>query len=101
MSLCSYCHLSPDDAWARTERAIAVPPAEPLTSGHVVVASKRHVPSFYDLDVQEQRAVWDLVQAIRDEILRALSVDTVHIGFADAEPGGNGHAVVHVVPNAS
>jgi diadenosine tetraphosphate (Ap4A) HIT family hydrolase len=99
VSPCPYCDVSPDDAWAITEHAVAVPPAAPLTAGHVIVAPRRHVAGFYDLDVQEQRAVWDLVGAVLKQITESLKVDTVRIGFADAEPDGDGHACVHVVPN--
>ena len=84
MPPCPYCDIAPDDAWAVSEHAIAVPPGQPLTAGHVVVAPRRHVAAFYDLDVQEQRAVWDLVIAAREQITASLKVETVHIGFADA-----------------
>jgi len=39
------------------------------------------------------------VRALRKEFSDALSVDRVHIGFADARTGSDGHAVIHVVPN--
>ena len=99
MPPCPYCDVSPDDAWAITEHAVAVPPGAPLTAGHVIVAPRRHVAFFYDLDVQEQRAVWDLVGVVRKRITESLKVGTVHIGFADAELEEDGHACVHVVPN--
>jgi diadenosine tetraphosphate (Ap4A) HIT family hydrolase len=52
-----FCSTSPDDAWVTSEYGIAVPPAQPLTPGHVVVAPRRHVAGFYDLDVEEQRGL--------------------------------------------
>ena len=76
-----------------TEDAVAVPSAHPLTACHVVVAPVRHVETFYDLDVQEQQAVWALVQEIRMRISASLRVEAFYVGFADG-----GHAHVHVVP---
>jgi diadenosine tetraphosphate (Ap4A) HIT family hydrolase len=76
-----------------TEEAVAMPPANPLTACHVVVAPTRHVETFYDLDVQEQRAVWMLVQEIRTRISASLKVEAFFVGFADGD-----HAHVHVVP---
>jgi len=76
-------------------------PTTPIVTGHITVAPRRHVGSFYDLDVQEQRAVWNLVGSIKADIARSLEITTFRVGFADAEPGTDGHAVVHVVPNAS
>ena len=78
-----------------TEDAVAVPPSNPLTSCHVVVAPKRHVETFYDLDVEEQRAVWLLVKEIRTRITASLKVEAFSVGFADG-----GHAHVHVVPRS-
>ena len=53
---CLFCSTSPDDAWVTSEYGIAVPAAQPLTPGHVVVAPRRHVAGFYDLDVEEHHA---------------------------------------------
>lgn len=78
-----------------TEEAVAVPPAAALSSSHVVVAPRRHVATFYDLDVQEQRAVWMLVSEIRQRIQAALKVDGFHVGFAD----NTEHTHIHVVPH--
>ena len=77
-----------------------MPPATPFAPGHVTVAPRRHVPCFYDLDVQEQRALWNLVGSIKAEIERSLRISTFRVGFEDAEPGTPGHAMVHVVPVA-
>jgi diadenosine tetraphosphate (Ap4A) HIT family hydrolase len=79
-----------------TEDAVAVPPHNVLTSCHVVVAPRRHVASFYELDVGEQSALWFMVGEIRKRIAASLKVDSFHIGFADGE-----HTHVHVVPLCS
>ena len=99
--LCPFCAHSPENTWAVSDDAIALRPAAPIVTGHITVAPRRHVGSFYDLDVQEQRAVWNLVGSVKAEIARSLGIATFRVGFADAERGTDGHAVVHVVPNAS
>jgi diadenosine tetraphosphate (Ap4A) HIT family hydrolase len=62
----------------------------------MVVAPRRHVTEFYDLDVQEQQAVWALVVEIRDRVARSMRTEGFDIGFAEGDEGG--HTVVHVVP---
>lgn len=62
----------------------------------MVVAPRRHVEAFYDLDVQEQREVWTLVIEIRDRVARSMPTEGFDIGFADSRNGG--HALIHVVP---
>ena len=99
MANCPYCLLSADDAWTFTEHAIAFPHPWPITPGHCAIAPRRHGAEFYDLDVQEQRAVWDLVGKIRSRIAAGLEVNRFHIGFADFPFENLGHAHIHVIPS--
>jgi diadenosine tetraphosphate (Ap4A) HIT family hydrolase len=100
---CQYCSVAPEDAWIVTEDAVAIPHSEPLTQCHIVIAPRRHVTGFYDLDVLEQRAVWEMVGEIRKRIASSLKVDGFDIGFEDGKFDDEipAHAVVHVVPRTS
>ncbi len=95
---CPYCVASPEEVWILTEDAIALPHPHPLTACHVVVAPRRHVLAFYDLDVQEQRMVWNLVGDIQKRIASALKVDGFDLGFVDGNAEDQGHTHIHVVP---
>jgi len=65
----------------------------------MVVAPRRHVAAFYDLDVGEQRQIWDVVGALRQRIAGQLPLTGFMVGFQDAADGDSqGHAVVHLVP---
>ena len=65
----------------------------------MVVAPRRHVAAFYDLDVGEQRQIWDVVGALRQRIAGRLPVTGFMVGFQDAVDGDSqSHAVVHLVP---
>jgi diadenosine tetraphosphate (Ap4A) HIT family hydrolase len=99
VALCPYCSVAADDDWANNEFAIAVAPLESFRPGHVVVAPRRHVARFYELDVEEQHYLWELVSEVRQRLLTTLHVDAVDIGFADAADE-HGHTVVHVVPRS-
>jgi diadenosine tetraphosphate (Ap4A) HIT family hydrolase len=77
---------------------IAVPPPAPVAPGHCIVAPRRHVAQFYELDVQEQHAVWGLVRDMRRHLAAGLKVSRFHIGFADFPFEDQGHAHVHVIP---
>lgn len=83
-----------------TDDAIAIPHPHPLTACHVVVAPRRHVLAFYDLDVQEQRLVWSLVTEIQKRIASALKVDGFDVGFADGNSEDQAHAHIHIVPRS-
>jgi len=95
---CLYCDVLPEEAWIITDDAVALPHPTPLTACHVLVAPRRHVLNFYDLDVHEQRMVWNLVADIQKRISAALKVDGFDVGFADSTAEAPGHAHIHVVP---
>jgi diadenosine tetraphosphate (Ap4A) HIT family hydrolase len=99
---CPYCAASADDAWIANEHAVAVPPAKPVSSCHVVVAPRRHVPSFYDLDVQEQRVIWDMLRDLRQRISESLTVQGFDAGFVDVPAGREpAHTHVHLIPRVA
>jgi diadenosine tetraphosphate (Ap4A) HIT family hydrolase len=83
-----------------TEFVVAVPHANPLATCHIIVAPRRHVAAFYDLDVQEQRMIWDALAQLRERIKASLTVEGFDVGFADATAAenGSGHAIVHLIP---
>jgi diadenosine tetraphosphate (Ap4A) HIT family hydrolase len=65
----------------------------------MVVAPRRHVVAFYDLDVGEQRYIWDVLGILRERISATLKVDGFDVGFSDgAVNDPDAHAVVHLVP---
>ena len=98
MTKCVYCDLSPEEAWISTDLALAVPHPQPLTPCHMVVVPRRHVRAFYDLDVEEQRVLWELVNEIRKRISAVLVVKGFEVGFKDGTPLSDTHASVQVIP---
>lgn len=64
----------------------------------MVVVPRRHVRAFYDLDVEEQRVLWELVTEIRNRISAVLLVKGFAVGFVDGTPASDTHAYVQVIP---
>jgi diadenosine tetraphosphate (Ap4A) HIT family hydrolase len=57
------------------------------------------VAAFYDLDVAEQRRIWDVLGELRRRIQASLNVERFHVGFVDCPPDDPGsHTYVHLVP---
>jgi diadenosine tetraphosphate (Ap4A) HIT family hydrolase len=83
-----------------TEYVVAVPHPDPLAACHLIVAPRRHVAAFYDLDVQEQRMLWDALAQLRQRIAASLDVEGFDAGFLDAPVSGDPdfHTLVHLVP---
>jgi diadenosine tetraphosphate (Ap4A) HIT family hydrolase len=92
-----FCSLAESDSWLFSEHAVAAPHAHPVSFGHAVVAPRRHVSAFFELDAFEQKMVWEAVRAIKRRVSEGLKVEGFHIGFMDHEDG-EGHAHIHVIP---
>ena len=97
---CPYCSVDPQEAWVLTDFVVAVPHSNPLAPCHIAVAPRRHVAAFYDLDVQEQRMIWDALAELRRRIAASIDVQGFDAGFVDAtsEHDLDCHAYVHLVP---
>ena len=69
----------------------------------MVIAPRRHVPAFYDLDVQEQRVIWNALAQLRRRIAGTLDVESFDAGFVDAPINGDTefHTHVHLVPRVA
>src|SRR5258706_6441968 len=75
LSICPYCSFTPEDAWIVSDEVVAIPHPFPLASCHVLVAPRRHVAGFYDLDVGEQRQIWEVLNELRKRITLSLHVE--------------------------
>ena len=61
------------------------------------------MPAFYDLDVQEQRMIWNALDQLRRRIGASMEVEGFDAGFVDAPAGGEAdfHTHVHLVPRVA
>ena len=100
LSDCPFCFLRPERLWIDEEHAVAVPDAYPVTEGHTLVVTRRHVTSLYELSETEQQAVWEVVSEVRQRLLTKLKPDGFNIGINDGLAAGQTilHAHVHVIP---
>ena len=74
----------------------------PVAEGHTLVIPRKHVASVYDLTIQEQNAIWDLVRMVREHLAsqRVQKPAGFNIGLNDGIAAGQtvAHAHVHVIP---
>jgi ATP adenylyltransferase len=89
---------------ARGERAFALLNKFPYSSGHLMVATQRHVPDLGELDADEaaeiHRLTVDAIAALR----RVYRPDAFNVGWNLGEVAGgsiSGHLHQHVVPRWS
>jgi len=71
-----------------------------VTDGHMLVIPRKHVSSIYELAIEKQNAVWELVTQVREHLLTGLKPDAFKIGVNDGLAAGQTieHAHVHIIP---
>jgi len=79
--------------------AVAFADAYPVSDGHVLVVSRRHLARLEELDSDEWAEVFSLVQEVCRELCRRDGVDGVNVGFNSGLAAGQTieHAHVHVI----
>jgi diadenosine tetraphosphate (Ap4A) HIT family hydrolase len=73
MPSCPFCSLDGSRKWIENEHAIAFPDAYLFADGNTLGTPRQHVASIYELSVDEQSAVWELVAEVRADQIRFLT----------------------------
>jgi diadenosine tetraphosphate (Ap4A) HIT family hydrolase len=99
-SPCPFCSVEPSRKWIENEYAIAFPDGHPVADGHMLVIPRKHVSGIYELAIEKQNAVWELVTQVREHLLTGLKPDAFKIGVNDGLAAGQTieHAHVHIIP---
>ena len=80
--------------------AVAFRDAYPVTEGHTLVISRRHVPEYFLATPWEQQAIWEGVVAVQALLKQEFSPAGFNVGFNAGEVAGQTvmHLHVHVIP---
>jgi ATP adenylyltransferase len=73
----------------------------PVTKGHLLVISKRHVKDYFELSEDEHRSVFDLLAKHRKQIQKEdPSVSGFNVGMNSGQSAGQTifHCHVHLIP---
>lgn len=97
---CPFCQLPDESCVLVNETVRAFRDSFPVSKGHTLIVPSRHVASIFDLDEQEQQAIWSAVAVIRRELKEEFEPDGFNIGVNDGAAAGQTvpHAHVHVIP---
>jgi len=82
------------------EHATAIPDAYPVSKGHTLIVSRRHVASLFDLSPDEQCAIWELLPLVKDALDSGFSPAGYNVGVNVGTAAGQtvAHVHVHVIP---
>ena len=98
---CIFCEFPAERLISSNALAFAIRDNYPVTELHTLVIPKRHATTFFDLFEPERRAINQLLDEIRAEIMKKdASVSGFNIGMNSGDTAGQtiGHAHVHLIP---
>ena len=97
-----FLEIPPEDWIAANAEAFAIFDRFPVTEGHALVIARRLVPTWFDATPQEQSAVMQLVNVVKQHLDSSLRPrpDGYNVGFNSGDAAGQtvNHLHVHVIP---
>lgn len=95
---CPFCEV--DEAILSNNLAFVIRDLFPVSPGHTLVVSRRHVADWFDLTVHEQCAILELANAARSLLVHERSPDGFNLGVNVCTAAGQtiAHAHLHLIP---
>ncbi len=97
---CPFCNISPDRIVAEGEVVVAIRDKYPVSQGHTLIVTRRHVGDYFELTIEEGRAM----QAMLIEQKRALDLEykpqgyNVGVNVGRAAGQTIDHVHLHLIP---
>lgn len=98
---CPFCtRLAAGTAAPANAHAAAISDGFPLTPGHTLIVSRRHVARYLDLSAEERAAIWQMVPAVWERVRQAHDPAGFNLGLNDGTAAGQtvAHVHLHVIP---
>ena len=88
------------DILSANTHAVAIWDAYPVSPGHALIVSRRHVADLFDLSAEEHAAIWALLPAVKAAIAARHAPAGYNVGVNVGAAAGQtvGHVHVHVIP---
>ena len=97
---CPFCALPRERIIAANELALAVRDAYPVTPGHTLIITRRHVESWFGTTAGERLAIFELAERCRVELEAELEPEGYNLGVNVGAAAGQTvmHVHVHLIP---
>jgi len=97
---CTFCKLEKSSKIENT-LAFAIKDNYPVTKLHYLIIPKRHIQSFFELGVSEQKACLNLLSSVKEKVTKDDStISGFNIGINELESAGQTipHCHIHLIP---
>ena len=97
---CSILDLGERESIGENLLFVAVPDHYPVSQGHTLLISKRHVTALTDLTPPEMVALGDILKFVQNRLQTQFAPDGYNIGVNEGDAAGQTvpHLHIHVIP---
>jgi diadenosine tetraphosphate (Ap4A) HIT family hydrolase len=97
---CPFCTIPPNRILESREHALLLLDAFPVSPGHSLVVSRRHIAQIFDLTATEIGDILELIRIARERIDSTLQPTGYNIGVNVGRDAGQTvmHVHIHVIP---
>lgn len=99
-STCPFCSPPSERVFLESALVLGLWDAFPVSAGHALLVTRRHILSWFEATMDERRALTDAVELAREAILKGQTPDGFNIGVNVGLVAGQTvpHLHVHVIP---
>jgi ATP adenylyltransferase len=100
MSACPFCSIPEGDILDENEYAVAVRDRCPVSEGHTLIVTKRHVDDYFKLSTEERNEALALLERMKMAMDSELNPDGYNVGMNIGEAAGQRifHVHIHLIP---
>jgi diadenosine tetraphosphate (Ap4A) HIT family hydrolase len=97
---CPFCRPSPERILKETPLIRVLRDGYPVSPGHTLVTTRRHVSDLFEVTPEEREAIWEAVSHVRERLQAEYHPDGFNIGVNVGAAAGQTvfHVHVHVIP---
>ncbi|MBU3631136.1 HIT family protein [Polynucleobacter sp. AP-Melu-500A-A1] len=97
---CPFCTLPPERIIDSNEYGLTIRDGFPVSTGHTLIIPKRHIGSWFEIDVEEQLGLLDLLTRAKITLQDELNPDGYNLGINDGTAAGQTvpHLHMHLIP---
>jgi diadenosine tetraphosphate (Ap4A) HIT family hydrolase len=97
---CPFCALPAERLVAHSHTALAFRDGFPISKGHTLVVTCRHVASFFETTAEEKSDLFSLLESVKARLDAEYQPDGYNIGINDGAAAGQTvrHLHIHLIP---
>ena len=99
-SLCPFCKPYKFKPVLESNDFLIIEDSHPISQGHLLIITKRHVESFFLTTEEEKIALFNGIEQAKTLVANKLKPDGYNIGINDGEAAGQtiNHLHIHLIP---